>query len=128
MLLCSAVFIIGIVSEYTAKKKATGFFVGQCIKDKAIATLLILLVLLIAAVASFWSYQKITFNRGAEEGYLIGIKQGEFDAENNIPFNASFDSSDVPSNYILGTSKFSGYAFYWQSGYEDGYQSIIWGD
>ena len=123
LLVCNASFIGIVVAETIKNKKKCCNFLGRRKASITITSVLLVMVLTSVIVSGIFGGKKYLFNQGAEQGYLMGYERGQEDAMDNRPMNSSVEPTEIPSDYQLGTSKFSGFALYWPAGYEDGYNS-----
>lgn len=88
-------------------------------KGRALAAALSLLFL----SCVFLAVRQVRYGLGAETGYRNGYAAGEADAGAGKPRAPGLSADRFPANYTFGSSAYKGYAVYWSSGYNDGYDA-----
>ena len=71
----------------------------------------------------FLSVRHVQYGLGAENGYRNGYAAGTADAAAGKPSAPGLSADRFPANYTFGSSAYKGYAVYWSSGYNDGYDA-----
>ena len=71
----------------------------------------------------FLAVRQIQYGLGAENGYRSGYAAGEADAGAGKPRAPGLAADRFPADYTFGSSAYKGYAVYWSSGYNDGYDA-----
>ena len=94
----------------TRRRRATGM---------ALAAALSLLFL----ACVFLAVRQVRYGLGAETGYRNGYAAGEADAGAGKPRAPGLAADRFPADYAFGSSAYKGYAVYWSSGYNDGYDA-----
>ena len=71
----------------------------------------------------FLAVRQLRYGLGAEAGYRQGYAAGEADAGAGKPRAPGLAADRFPADYAFGSSAYKGYAVYWSSGYNDGYDA-----
>lgn len=103
----------------TAKEKSAAPARRRRAAGAALAAALSLLFL----ACVFLAVRQIQYGLGAENGYRSGYAAGEADAGAGKPRAPGLAADRFPADYTFGSSVYKGYAVYWSSGYNDGYDA-----
>lgn len=103
----------------TAKEKSAAPARRRRAAGAALAAALSLLFL----ACVFLAVRQIQYGLGAENGYRSGYAAGEADAGAGKPRAPGLAADRFPADYTFGSSAYKGYAVYWSSGYNDGYDA-----
>lgn len=98
-------------------------------KERAKRTLLhyvfYIALIITAVISASRAADHIRYNTGAEAGYRHGYQIGSVDAAGGQVHFGQFSETYIPKEYEPFSAEYKGFALYWGSGYEDGYNETL---
>jgi len=123
LIFCSIVFSVSALAEALVRQHREMQTVRKkTVVGRVLGPTLIVCLAVFTVIGADYSAHKISFERGALAGYRAGYEQGVSDRERGLPANSRKNNRSIPENYRDGSSAYTGYMYYWPTGYHRGYK------
>ncbi len=123
LLFCGTVFCVyALVDAFVKRNREMLVVLKKPAARCALDVVLIICTTVFIIIGAGYSVHEISFERGAMAGWHAGYEQGVSDRESGLPANSRKKNRQIPENYREGSSAYTGYMYYWPTGYHEGYE------